>query len=83
MTWREVALRGSSHAQGNEAWEVPTRLINNSPVPIAPHPEPFGFLETKDACTSSKEPACQGDVRDTGLIRELRKSPGGGHGNRL
>lgn len=50
MTWREVALRGNSQVQGYEAWEVPTRLLNNSLPPIAPQPEPFGFLETKDIC---------------------------------
>ena len=33
---------------------------------------------------SGKEPACQwGDIRDAGLIPELERSPGGGHGNPL
>ena len=28
-------------------------------------------------------PASAGDIRDTGLISELGRSPGGGHGNSL
>ena len=33
---------------------------------------------------SGKEPTCNaGDIRDTGLIPELRRSPGGRHGNPL
>ena len=34
--------------------------------------------------TNGKEPACQcGDIKDTGLIPGLGRSPGGGHGNQL
>ena len=31
--------------------------------------------------TSGKEPASGGDIRDTGSIPGLGRSPGGGHGN--
>ena len=84
MTWREVALRGSSHTQGNEAWEVPTRLLNNSPALLHPTQSPLDSLKLRTLALAVKNPpANAGDVRDTGLIRELRKSPGRGHGNRL
>ena len=35
------------------------------------------------ALVVKKLPANAGDRRDTGLIPELRRSPGGGHGNPL
>ena len=44
-------------------------------------------LSHQMVAASGKEPVCQckrhGDIRDTGLISGLGRSPGGGHGNLL
>ena len=39
--------------------------------------------KTKQNITKQNPPANIGDVRDTGLIAGLGRSPGGGHGNPL
>ena len=71
----------TQYEENMKVFLIPPLMITND-VNIWMHFPPV-FFGTYMVLVVEKLPASAGDVRDTGLIPGLGRSPGGGHGNAL